>query len=344
MFEFASYAAPQAWARARRSGLISPPLWRRMLEADTLDGLVAIARETRYGSGVTSDPVRAEKHLGRVLAEETYALKRFVSGRARPLLAWHARRPELDNLKTVLRALHYRQPLERATSSLVPLPHSPLDWVRLLASSDVAAFVEQLQGSVYAKPLEDALERYRQEGLPFFLEISLDLAYLRHLLRLIARLGSGDRRQAQRFLGFSIDVHNLLWAYRYRIYARLAPEEILNYTLHRAYRVDIATLRRVVTGAPLQEEAARLGLRVGAELSEREALERVELESRRLLFARAAESFRGLTFHLGSVLAYGALVEAEVADLVTLLEGKAQGMSAADLVARMIRGVPSVPA
>jgi hypothetical protein len=52
-------------------------------------------------------------------------------------------------------------------------------------------------------------------------------------------------------------VQNLLWAYRYKIYGRMTPEEIINYTLHHA-----DTVRRVAPGSPLAVEAERLGFRI----------------------------------------------------------------------------------
>lgn len=345
MFDVAGYAASQAWIRAKRSALISAATWRRLLEEDSLERLVTTARTTRYGERVSADVGRTERQLARTLAEEMLDLARFVPGRAaRGLLVWHARRPELDNLKTVLRTLHFRQPRERAVALLLPLPRSSLDWRSLLSAGDVASLVEQLRGSVYATPLEDALERYREEGSLFFLEVSLDLAYLGQLVRRIGQLAAADRRQAETFLGYAVDVQNLTWAYRYRIYAHLSPEEILNYTLHRGFRVDVRTLRRVVTGSPLSEEAGRLGVVVPEDLPEREALERVEIESRRLLFARAGESFRGLTFHLGAALAYATLLESEIDDLVTLFEGRSEGMTTEALAARLVRGVDRVRA
>ena len=42
----------------------------------------------------------------------------------------------------------------------------------------------------------------------------------------------------------------------------MTPEEIINYTLHRAFAAGLDTIRRVALGSPLAVEAARMGFRI----------------------------------------------------------------------------------
>ena len=104
--------------------------------------------------------------------------------------------------------------------------------------------------------------------------------------------------------GAWVDAQNLLWAYRYRLYARLSPEEILNYTLQRNLRVNADVVRAIALGAPLLEVVRSIwhgrlaGLDALADLPEQEALPRLELLFQRHFYALAQRT-RALAAHCG---------------------------------------------
>jgi V/A-type H+-transporting ATPase subunit C len=189
-------------------------------------------------------------------------------------------------------------------------------------------------GEQYARALEPAMERYGREGELFVLEVALDLAYYRRLLRLLDSLAGRDRRDAGRFVGTLIDGHNLLWAFRYRVYFDLSPEEILNYTLQRRLRVDAAMVREIALGASLPEATRAVwndrlpDLERLEELPPAEALPELELIVRRYLYTLAQRALEGYPFHLGTILAYTVLLESDVQDLIAIAEGKAANWSA----------------
>jgi V/A-type H+-transporting ATPase subunit C len=325
------YASVQARVRARRSDLLSERRWRDLLAVASLEDLEQLLGDTPYGTAFRAAPVEFERILIAHWASELYTLTHSLSGSARDLMRWYVRKFELDNLKTVLRSLSYRHLPGKAEEVLLPLEPATVAWQRLLEVTSVQALIAELRDTPYATPLSDALERYQQEGSPFYLEVSIDLYYFQRLVRLMNRLAGEDRRQAERFLGRWIDLQNLLWASRYLVYARLSPEEIVNYTLHHAVRIDVDAVRRIATGTPLWREARRLGFTLSPQLNQREALEELETTGFREMVRVARSVFDGLLFHVGSILAYAFLLEAEVRDLITLIEGKRQRMSAEDL-------------
>jgi hypothetical protein len=130
---------------------------------------------------------------------------------------------------------------------------------------------------------------------------------------------------------------NLLWAYRYRIYGRMTPEEIINFTLHRAFAAGLDMVRRVALGSPLAVEAERLGFRVSPGLSELEALTEIELLAERERFRNATAIIGRPLFHFGGILAYLWLLEAEIRDLTVIVEGKTTGMGDAEIARRLFR-------
>ncbi len=271
------------------------------------------------------------------LADAGRALVRFLPPRAGELVSWYNRRFEIENLKTVLRSVHYGLDPSRARSSLIPLRATQWRWDVLLEAQSIASVVHQIRESPYARPLENAMERYQQERRLFYLEIALDLFYFQKLVRLIESQSGKDAADARRFLGRAIAVQNLLWAYRYRIYGRMTPEEIINYTLHHAFAAGLDTVRRVALGSPLDVEAVRMGFRITPGISDVEGLTEIEVLAERERFRYARAAIRRPLFQLRGALAYLWLLEAEVRDLTVIAEGKLAGLSSAEIGKRLVR-------
>ena len=327
-----TYSAAQGNIRAHVARLLDRAAWTRLLEAATAAEVTAsIERE----HGVEA---RLPALQGRIAAS-TQALARFLPGRSRELVAWYNRRFEIENLKAVLRAIHYRVDARRARAALIPIEGSRVRWEGLLEVGSVGAVIERLRGSPYARPLENAMERYQQEGRLFPLEIALDLFYFQKLVRLMESLSRKEAAGARRFLGRSIAIQNLLWAYRYRIYGRMTPEQIINYTLHRAFEAGLDTVRRIALGAPLAVEARRFGFEVPPGLPEVEALVDIEIQAGRELWRRAIAAMSRPLFDLSGVLAYLWLLDAQARDFMIVAEGKAMGLGGPEIARRMVRAV-----
>jgi V/A-type H+-transporting ATPase subunit C len=248
---------------------------------------------------------------------------------------WRWRHFELDNLKTVLRAVAQEVAPERARATLVPLgTTSALSWDSLVEVESVVSVVERLADTFYGEALKPALDRYRRGGPLLVLEVRLDLAYYRRLLAMIQGLSGRDRKEAERFLGTLIDSQNVLWAFRYRIYYGLSPEEILNYTLHRGIEIDATTIRAIAEGAHVLEVLRQVwdgrlsNLERLEGLSDEDALDEAERLFDRYLFEQAQRVRNKYAMHLGIVLSYEVLLETEVYDLVSIAEGKVANWSA----------------
>lgn len=340
IFDPARYAAVNARIRAGVANLVPPAVWTALLGATDLSDLVYWLDGTAYRDVLAQhteealDLQRIERALWQYLVQTYRTPLLFLHGSPGALVDWLWRRFEIDNLKTVLRTVERDVPSARIRASLIPLgPASDLPWNNLADARSVSAAVDRLGGTWYGRVLDEALERYRREGLLFVLEVALDLAYYRRLLRLLDDLSGRDRKEAGRFVGTMVESQNLLWAYRYRIYFQLSPEEILNYTLHRRLQVDAAVVREIATGAPLADVITAVwGMRLPdverfADVPEDEALPELEIAFWRYRHDLARAALRGYPLHLGVVLAYLVLLESEVRDLIVLVEGKAAGWS-----------------
>lgn len=323
-----SYAAAQGYIRARLSRLLGREIWDRLLEAATAAELGPIIGRDSLIRIVT---LRGE------VADAGTALARFLPPAAGALVAWYNRRFEIENLKIVLRAVHYKTDRLRALASLIPIRATRWRWEALVEAGSLSSVIDQIRGSPFVRPLEYAMERYQKEQRLFYLEIAVDLFYFQKLVRLIESQSGQAAADARRFLGRWIAIQNLLWAYRYRIYGRMTPEEILNYTLHHAFAAGLETIRRVALGSPLAAEAERMGFPISPVLSEVEGLTEIELRAERELYRESKATTGRPMFQLRGVLAYLWLLDAEVRDLTVIMEGKQIGLTGVEIGSRLVR-------
>ena len=183
----------------------------------------------------------------------------MLQGGPRALVEWFWRRFEVNNLKTILRAVHHQTPPSQVQAAIIPLgPRAMAPWPSLVAASSIPALVEELSGTWYGRVLRHALDQSTRQQSIFPLEVALDLAYYGELLAHVDRLHGTDHADAAMFLGAWVDSQNLLWAYRFRLNADLSPEEILNYTLQRHLRVNAEVVRAIALGAPLLATVEKL--------------------------------------------------------------------------------------
>lgn len=342
-----TYAASQGYIRARLSRLLDQATWMRLLDCKTPADLAQVLRQTHAAIALSRDGEVRFQVLRGEIASIAQSLVRYLPRDARRLVSWYNRRFEIENLKTILRSVRYGLEPRRAARSSIPLQSNAGTgagtgrgyWEALLEAGSIPAVMEQLRGSPYAAPLEQAAERYRQEQTLFHIEVGLDLFYFRRLVQLIEALKGSDAAQARLFLARWIAAQNLIWAYRYRIYGRMTPEEILNYTLHRAFGTGLETLRRVALGAPLAGEAQRLGLPLPPGLSEIQGLSQIELQVDRERYRRAAATMGRPLFDLGGALAFLLLLDAEVRDLAVIVEGNAVGLSSTEVGLHLLRSI-----
>jgi len=328
------YAGPHALVRALLGRLLSAQEKRRLIAAESMEEALRQLRGTPYaaeveGAAQAGDVLQeVERALERNLAQSYGRVIRALSGPPQALIVEALRRLEVDNLKAILRGLATGAPAGEIRAVLVPLGRWTLLPVeRLLAAPSVAEAVQALGGLPYARPLAAALERYERERSLFPLEVALDLDYLRRLWARGEALRGSDRASVRRALGTRYDVLNVTWLLRYKLIYRLSPQEIFNYTLPYGYRVDDETIRRAAMAgdlATLIEGLPEPYRGVLAPLQD-SGIARMEVALRRYLWRDARALLSGYPFQVGVILSYLYLKEAEVRDLVAILEGKSLG-------------------
>ena len=340
------YAAINARVRIMFSYLLGRGDLERLSQAPDLTALAAGLRQTAYGPYIDSlreqhlNPEAILRQIKRRLADVYQSVINAAPPETRSLFVQLYRYYELNNLKAVLRGI-VSAPLREAGQSLwerveeVLFPYGPMSVIpaqAMVESGSVGSAVELLRGTPYYEVLSFAMRRYNAEQSLFPLEVALDLDYWRKLWQEASKLLGEDHGPALRIVGSLLDMNNLMWAIRYRVYQHLSEEELINYTLPFGYHVRDEDIRAVAAGADIPAVITRLypGLPdVNALLEEpRRGLPVLELRIKRYLMEQCQAAFVGNPFHVGVPLAFLVLSDLEVQDLTVLIEAKFTGVPA----------------
>lgn len=332
------------------SNLLSPQDFARLSDAPDFPTLITQLKQTAYGPYLENlkdkdmTPQKVDLAIKGRLADSYYSVIHMAPEHARSLLKQLYRYFEVQNLKAVLRAIITDPSWERVQDVLFPMGSlSVLPAQAMVESGSVGAAIELLQGTPYYDTLSFAMKRYSAEQSLFPLEVALDLYYWRQLWQEAKKLQGQDREQASRIIGSLMDVNNLMWVIRYKVYHGLSEEEIINYTLPFGYRVRDEDVRAVAAGADLPMVVNRVfpGIPdLNALLEDaRHGLPLLEVILKRRLMEQCLSAFIGNPFHIGVPLAFLILSNLEVNDLTVLVEAKSSEMPAEEFRPFMLRSV-----
>ncbi len=331
------YAAIQARVRAMYSTLLSSEEWAELCEAPDFNLLIESIKQTAYEPYLTRvdnnllTPRRAVFQLKQRLSDIYFNVVRQAPENTCPLFTQLYRHFEVNNLKAVLRGIEAGASWEQVLYVLFPLgSETVLPAQRMLEAGSMEAAVSLLRGTPYYSTVSHSMERYTAEQSLFPLELALDLNYWRSLWYGVNKLPKRDQVQALRIIGALVDMNNLMWAIRYRIYYHLSEEEIINYTLPFGYRVQDESIRAIAAGADIVQIVTHIYPQLtGVEAllqQPQHGLPKLELQLQRSIVKQCQAAFIGSPFHIGIPLGYLMLTEWEIQDLTVLIEAKSADM------------------
>jgi V/A-type H+/Na+-transporting ATPase subunit C len=346
------YAAINARVRAMYSYLLAPPVWTELINATDFNALIGVLRRTVYGPYLARvdeselTPRRAVYQIKSQMADIYATVIRVAPKQTCPLLSQLYREFEVGNLKAVLRGIRSGASWDQVRYVLFPLGRmTVLPAEAMVRSGNITAAVELLRGTPYYDTLSYAMKRYNLEQSLFPLEVALDLSYWREIWNQINQLPSLDRERAVQIMGSLLDVNNLLWAIRYRVYYNLSEEEVINYTLPFGYKVRDADIRAIASGAEIPQVVSRIFPNMPDVptllLKPRSGLPELEVQLRRNVMEQSKRAFIGVPFHIGVPLAYLVLKTMEVQDLTVLIEAKSSHTSLEDYRPYLLVSAPA---
>ena len=341
-----AYSAINATVRALYSTVLSPEVRYALVQSPNYNALLDGLTKTAYAPYLDINrqaltPRRTVYQLRWHLAKAYEKLIRLAPDSGQQLLIrlWH--RYEVDNLKATLRGVATGASWDEVRHLLSPMfKHITLtqeNMQRMLVTGDIVRAIERTRSTPYYETLTHAVERYEIEKNLFPLEVALDLDYWRGVWQTVNQLKGQDHNSALQLVGTTIDVENLLWAIRYRVYHNLSVQEIINYTLPFGYHVDDDAIRAIANGKDVIAVVQRVFPKVEG-LNELPVQKRTEIAPpkhwltllehalHRYIIGLCHRMFIGNPFHIGIPVAYLMLIEYELQDLTAIVEAKASGL------------------
>jgi len=339
------YAAISAKVRAMYADLLTPQDIARLSESPDLPSLVSGLKSTAYGkylSNLRDNELTSRRVILQIrhrLADSYSSVVQQAPEQSRALIRQLFRYFEVGNLKAVLRSIQTvsswgtdSAAWERVHEVLFPLgTFSVIPAQAMVESGSVAAAVDLLDGTTYESTMSFAMRRFSAEQNLFPLEVALDLDYWRRAWSEVKNLKARDREMAGKLIGSLLDLNNLMWVIRYKIYHDLSEEELINYTLPFGYRVRDEDVRSIAAGADIASVVSRIYPTIPDvnSLLERpqSGLPKLEYLLKQQVMNQCVSAFIGYPFHIGLPIAYLLLNEFEIQDLVILIEAKSSKLS-----------------
>ena len=335
------YAFVHATVRALYSTMLTEDVWESLAQAPDYQAILGILTKTVYEPYLQLDPqVLTPRRAAYQLRERLGALYEKLipltpdSGQQLLIQLWHMY--EVDNVKAVLRGVEAKASWYQIRHLLYPMNRyitlTRDDMEKMSHAGSVEQAIELIPHTPYYRVLPHALERYQTEHTLFPLEVAVELSYRREMWKSLQRLSGTGYQKALEVVGTMLDIDNLLWALRYRVYHHLSEQEIINYTLPMGYQVHDKDIRAIAAGADIAQIVRKIyphveGLERFAEQPEA-SLVTLEHSLNCYLIQMCRKSFMGYPFHVGIPAAYLLLNEHEIRDLTMLIEAKASQLPA----------------
>jgi V/A-type H+-transporting ATPase subunit C len=342
------YAAISSKVRAMYADLLTPQDITRLSESPDLPTLVSALKSTPYGkylSGLRENELTSRRVILQIrkrLADSYSSVVQQAPEQSRSLIRQLFRYFEVGNLKAVLRSIQTVSSWgadvaawDRVHEVLFPLgSFSIVPAQAMVESGSVASAVDLLDGTLYESTMSFAMKRFSAEQNLFPLEVALDLDYWRLLWGEVKKLKGKDREMGGKLIGSLLDLNNLMWVIRYKVYHNLSEEELINYTLPFGYRVRDEDVRSIAAGADIASVVSRIYPNipdVNVLLERPQAgLPKLEYLLKQQVMRQCVSAFIGYPFHIGLSLAYLLLSDFEIQDLVVLIEAKSSKLSDED--------------
>jgi V/A-type H+-transporting ATPase subunit C len=222
--------------------------------------------------------------------------------------------------------------------------------VRALSAPDLAGLVQTLANTEFSQEIFKAAELYREKGDLRVFDTYLDKAFYTLILNeynkltkrtiYLKRRPIKEQEKVRPLISIDIDGYNILSILRAKIWDLTTPQT-RELVVDAAFNIPKKKLEAMIAAANLNEALKKVaetpyGKLIPAGVVGEEAVRRLESELETYSYKQAIKAFPWQISGLGVALALIKLKEAEVRNLSALAFGVEQGLSAKEIMSKMI--------
>ncbi|MGZ7210000.1 MAG: V-type ATP synthase subunit C [Methanobacterium sp.] len=250
VLEIYPYGYPNARVRARMGRLFTEKQFSEIIEANSLNEVKDYLRGIpEYAKYVDKYPL--EKALDTQLAESYDLVARISPESIRDSFRVLLSRWDVQNIKSILIAKEAGLTPEETLNLIIPYGENftsiekLVDTKKLAEAKNISELITGLEGTKYAKVLEDAIPIYESTGLILPLEASLDKYFLDKLLKATKNPDDENKKTLYSYIGTQVDINNLKIILRAKIEG-LKYEDIEPYITSGGYQLKSWKLKDIM--------------------------------------------------------------------------------------------------
>ncbi|MGB9937463.1 MAG: V-type ATP synthase subunit C [Methanobacterium sp.] len=229
------YAYPNARVRARMGRLLNEKQLTEIIEADNLEEVKNYLRGLPdYAKYVDQYPL--EKALDAQLAETYDTLAKIAPGGIKPIFKMLLQKWDVTNIKSLIIAKEAGLSREETIDLLVPFGEINETMDKILDAKNVTDIINGLEGTPYARVLDDALPAYENTGMILPLEASLDKYFMENLMKAASNPEEESTKTLRSYIGTQVDATNLSIILRSKVEG-LKYEDINDYIIPKGYQI-----------------------------------------------------------------------------------------------------------
>ncbi len=321
-----TYSAVITKLRAMSAGLLTRSDYELLIVKPRVADVVSWLKQHSGYSAVLSEVNEGTVHRGalerifyQALIRDAEKISKMLGPKETQMLWVFLERNEIDFLKRILRLILSHDPAREELFSLLPSYKMGLDPTACLQAQSLLDLVESLRGSGYDKVL--APYTLTPQESTFEMENALDEYYFDKLKDGAKKyLSKGDLQNTLDFISAEIDVHNILWAYRYKKYYSFGKEDVLNHLLPNRYKLRKEALNKIADADIRDFGKVVAGTRYGALFASGTDLEWDRSVSD-YLYQMYVKRLRTNGYNFTTVIAYFYRKEMDISNIITIVEG-----------------------
>jgi vacuolar-type H+-ATPase subunit C/Vma6 len=338
-----AYAYVNARIGGMKSYLLGGEDFKSLIESRNLEDLTSQLKNIGYSADISeSNVLSLEMQLKRSLYRDYLKLIKSVQGKPREFVHSMAKKFEVETLKSLI-----KMKFLNLTLSEYLIPFGQVDETliqHLLKSDGIQGLMEGLKGTEYYEVLKEVYqskgEKEEYEGeleegkdLPYI--NALDVYYYTGVKIVMELLSKKDKSMVKRFVGFNIDLSNLLMALRLGGIEGVAAQDYFieggeSFTMkHFNLTVTLENLSRLPEIMP--KKFVDITTEALEKYNEKRSLLWFDLVTKKRLLKENRKLFLGDRFHIGTLIAYLNLKENEISNLIKIIKTKDEFFSTKEI-------------
>lgn len=235
LMEYYPYTYPNSRVRAKIGKIFKEKQLTELTETDNLQEFKNYLRGYKDFAGLV-DKYPIEQALDVNLAESYDLLDKIAPNDLKPTFDVMLHQWDIKNIKSILIAKEAKLNEEETRELLVPYGSLKDDLSKLIEADSVQDLIVALEGTPYAKVLEDALPDFNENKTLLTLESALDNYYYHRLLEKSANQTDENTRMLHSYVGTQVDIAAIKIILRAKADG-LSYDQIKPYVIKRGYEL-----------------------------------------------------------------------------------------------------------